>query len=205
MVLSKEEEQELIERVKEAPYFLRHIETQTEAICLEAVKRNAWVLYYVKNQTEQICLEAVKQSGMTLEHVKKQTPEICLEAVKQNGLALEYVQEQTDEICLEAIKQNQWALYYVNNQIEELCLTALYGGKGTYDGCLEDLTGDYTTHDDVKLYGFIKSPTTEMKEVNEILKKNNFSSYRQTRAQLVNKEISLTDSPYHVLEQLHHY
>ena len=205
MVLSKKEEQELIERVKENPYFLRHIETQTEAICLEAVKHDGLALEYVQEQTYEICLEAVRQNGEALFYVIKHTKDLCLEAIKNDGRALGFVKNQTEELCLEAIKQNQWALYYVNNQIEELCLTALYGGKGTYDGCLEDLTGDYTTHDDVKLYGFIKSPTTEMKEVNEILKKNNFSSYRQTRAQLVNKEISLTDSPYHVLEQLHHY
>ena len=39
MRLSKEKERELIEKVKENPYALEDIETQTEAICLEAIKK----------------------------------------------------------------------------------------------------------------------------------------------------------------------
>jgi len=62
------------------------------------VKYNGLDLKHIQNQTDEICLMAVKQNGLALKYVKNQTSEICKTAVAQNGDALKYVQKTTDEI-----------------------------------------------------------------------------------------------------------
>lgn len=98
--LSKEKEQELIEKIKVGVLSLRDVETQTEAICLAAMERDGEELVYVKHRTEKICFEAVRNRGETLMYMEEKTPRICLEAVKQDGWALEWVKERSEEICL---------------------------------------------------------------------------------------------------------
>ena len=175
MVLSKEKEQELIEKVKRNPLSLGDIETQTEAICLEAVKQDGIALMYVQKPTDELCLVAVQRNGLALEYVKKQTPQICLEAVKEDGCALEFVEEQTEEIKLIS------------------------------------LFGDYLYCDLDGLYDFYKENETTRTEVSliyELLKNSReyqTPSYQETRLKLALKQIRLTDSPYHVLEQLYHH
>lgn len=176
LVLPKEKERWLIEKVKGNPMLLRNIEIQTD----------------------EICLEAVKQNGDSLRYVKNQTPVICLESVKEYGHALRYVQKPTPKICLEAVKENHWALHRVRVQTEEMCLIALYNDSGIYDADSYDLDPE-----DIMLYEFIESPTKEMEAVNKILENHEFKSYRETRYRLANNEIGLNDSPYHVLKQLY--
>ena len=192
MTLSKEREQEYINMVRENPYFLKKVETQTPKICLEAVKENGRALQYVKNQTEEICLTAVKQNGRSLVYVKDQTEKICLEAIKESGRALRYVLNQTDKICLETIKEDVGALRYIKNQTEEICLRALFENN---------VYGD--TDIVYQIYVRIQSPTTEMKKVERILRKGHLLPYRQIRYQLVNGELEVNDSPYHVLEKMY--
>ena len=171
MILSKEKEQELIEKVKRNPLSLGDIETQTEAICLEAVKRDGWAL----------------------EYVKKQTPELCLAAVRKNIYALQFVKEKTLKICSEAVKQSKWALQFVEKQTEEMKLMSLFD--------------DYHPLDEFdNFYDLIEAPTTEMDFIYALLKNSReyqLPSYQETRLKLALKQIRLTDSPYHVLEQLY--
>ena len=174
MVLSKEEEQELIERVKEDPYFLRRIETQTETICLEAVERN----------------------GSALKYVKKQTPELCFKAVKENGWALEYVEKQTFKICLEAVKEDGYLLGLVGEKTEEMKLTSLFDDFESYDS-------DELEH----FYEMLDPNENEINLIYELLERWDYQlpSYREIRLKLALDEIRLTESPYHILDQLYHH
>ena len=193
MILSKEKEQEYIEKVKKDPIFLKEIEDQTEVICLEAVRRYGQVLEYVKEQTPELCLKAVKRDGWALEYVKDQTPEICLEAVKENIYALQFVKEKTLKICSEAVKQSKWALQFVKEQTEEMKLMSLFNGYEPLD-------------EFDNFYDLIEAPTTEMNFIYALLKNSReyqLPSYQKTRLKLALKQIRLTDSPYHVLEQLY--
>lgn len=72
---------------------LKHVNRQTEDICVAAVKQNGKAIYYVREQTERICREAVKQDGTALVYVKKQTSDICMEAFKQNKEAIKWVKD----------------------------------------------------------------------------------------------------------------
>jgi hypothetical protein len=49
---------------------LKHVETQTEAICLTAVRQNGYALQYVQNQTDAICRTAVAQEPDARRYVK---------------------------------------------------------------------------------------------------------------------------------------
>ena len=111
-----------INKVKRNGNALKHVNNQTDEICLEAVRQNGYALARVHNQTDEICLEAVRQNGYALQCVHNQTEEICLEAVRQNGYALKFVENQTEEICLEAVRQNSVALMHVEYQTAEICL-----------------------------------------------------------------------------------
>lgn len=77
---------------------------------LEAVKKNGFMLKHIENQTEEICLEAVKKYGLAMQFVKNQTDKICLEAVKTNGWALQFVRNQTPEEI-----KNRWIEIIENN------------------------------------------------------------------------------------------
>lgn len=190
MALSKKKEQEYIEKVKRDGRYLNRIKkNQTEAICLVAVKQDGWVLKFVKKPTEEILLEAIRNYkvpfGSVLEGIVNPTENLYWIAVKEDGLELEYVKNQTLKICLEAVKRCGWALEYVENQIGEVCLVALL--------------------QDSRSYKYIESPTKEMQYLHSTIQKkwkNGLPSYRVIRSKLTVGEIDLTDSPYHVLEQL---
>ena len=146
---------------------------------------------------EQETIEILKKDPMLLKDIKTQTEVVCLEAVKRNGSALLYVKNRTEMICLEAVKEKWSVLEYVENQTEEMCLEALFS-EGVYKG-------EEFDEEDEPIYEFIQSPTEEMTRIKEILMKTKLKSYRQIRSRLANQEISLTDSPYHVLEQLYSF
>lgn len=161
---------------------------------MEKVRMDGNALQTINEQTEAICLEAVRQNGDALEYVIEQTPQICLEAVRQNGFALRYVEKQTSQICLEAVKENSWALQYVEEQTEEIKLASLFDD---YQSCdLDDLRDFFIE---------IDSPTAEMNLIYELFEQWGYQlpSYRFIRSQLVDQEICLNDSPYHVLECLY--
>ena len=175
MALSKEKEQEYIEKVKKDPMFLTEIETQTEAICLEAVKQKGWAL----------------------EYVKEKTPEICLEAVKQNGMALEYVNEQTHRICLEAIKENGWSLEYIEEQTEELTLASFPNLSRMYQ--------EWDLWNYSSFFKLLKNPTQEITSLYNLLEywEERWPSYREIRSKLATGELTVHQSPYHVLDCLY--
>ena len=84
---------------------------------------------------------------------------------------------------------------YVEEQTEEIKLMSLFG---KYDHL--DEFGD--------IYDLIEAPTTEMSFIYELFKNSReyqIPSYQETRLELALKQIRLTDSPYHVLEQLYHH
>lgn len=174
---------------------LQFVENQTPELCLEAVKQNGLALRFVETQTPEICLEAVRNDGWALQYVNEQTEELYLEAAKQDGTALFHVKKRTPRVCLEALKKHGSALHYVKEQTEEICLEALFS-EGMYKGKIA--RGGYRP-----IYDYIKSPTKEMMMIKDILIENKSKSYRQIRSQLVNREIELNDSPYHVLERLY--
>lgn len=124
-VLTKDQEEEYIKKVKKNPMFLKEIETQIEAICVAAVSKMGKALKYVKHQTPEICMAAVKRSGKAIQYVKNQTEELCLEAMKKSPMSLEFVENQTDDICLEAIKKDSVAFKHVKNKNHKICLEAI--------------------------------------------------------------------------------
>ena len=54
--------EEVLEMVTKDGMLLKHVDNQTDEICLAAVKSNPVALTYVTNQTEHISLEAIKRS-----------------------------------------------------------------------------------------------------------------------------------------------
>lgn len=84
---------------------------------------------HIERQTEKICLAAVKQNGLLLEFVEEQTEEICITAVKQNGMALKFVGKinfpgckpinQTKKIYITAIEQNPQAVMFMETPKKE--------------------------------------------------------------------------------------
>ena len=174
MVLSKEKEQEYIEKINKNPIFLKEIEDQTEVICLEAVERN----------------------GSALKYVKKQTPELCFKAVKEDGWALEYVEKQTFKICLEAVKEDGYLLGLVGEKTEEMKLTSLFDDFESYDS-------DELEH----FYEMLDPNENEINLIYELLERWDYQlpSYREIRLKLALDEIRLTESPYHILDQLYHH
>lgn len=103
---------------------LAYVKEQTERLCFLAINTHDNTLKYVRNQTEEMCLEAVGFDPYDLRYVHNQTIRICLAAVSVDGEAVQFVRNQTDDICLEAVKNDWGALQYVINQTKEICLAA---------------------------------------------------------------------------------
>lgn len=162
---------------------------------INKIKGEGWTLEQIEEQTELICLEAVKQNGRALRLVENQTEQICWEAAKEDGWSLEYVKNQTAKVGLEAVKESGWALEYVNMKTEEMKLASLFDD---FQSCDSDELEDF--------YEFIDTPTSEMALIYGLLEQWGYQlpSYRFIRSQLVNQEICLNDSPYHVLDCLYY-
>ena len=195
MALSKEKEQEYIERVRMDGNELQSIDEQTEEVCLEGVKKNGRVLEMIENKTCDICLEAVKQNGLALTYVDKQTNEICFDAMRRNGFALRYAKEKSHKLSLEAVKQNGYALDCVVNQTEEIKLMSLFDD---FRSCDLDELNDF--------YKAIDNPTKEMNLIYQLLEgyqDYHLPSYQETRLKLTLKEMDWDASPYLVLDQLY--
>lgn len=150
-----------------------------------------------KIQTPAICLEAVRENPCALIYVEEQTDIICLEAVKQNGLVLAYVEEQTEEICLEAVKESGWVLESVEKQNEELKLASFSNLSCMYH---EWGLRDYTS-----FFEIMKNPTQEMTSLYNLLEywDDHWPSYREIRSKLATGELTVHQSPYHVLDCLY--
>ena len=72
-----------MEAVKKDGEVLRHIDKQTEEMCIIAVKQDVWNLGYVNKQTYNVCCAAIDVSTFALSLVDNQTPEICIYAIRK--------------------------------------------------------------------------------------------------------------------------
>jgi hypothetical protein len=66
---------------------LKHVPTQTPAICLRAVQTDPRALKYVHTQTPELCRAAVDHvGGLALQFVREQTLDLCTLAYERGGL-----------------------------------------------------------------------------------------------------------------------
>ena len=214
-VLTKDQEEEYIKKVKKEPLFLKEIETQTEAICLAAVSKMGKALKYVKNQTPEICMAAVKRSGKAIQYVKNQTEELCLEAMKKSPMSLEFVENQTDDICLEAIKKDRQILRELKKPSNKLCLELVkYDSEYVFEFEMKEVT------DEVYLTAILSKPiifdwlggvvpkaiSEELRIIWEsFLDEREPESYRFYRYLKTTEDVRFNESPYHVLDKMYGY
>lgn len=117
--------------VEQIGFALKHVENQTNTICMTAVQQNGMALRFVENKTDTIRMTAIKQNESALryvlfalvEHESKNQMGLYCGVVQQNGLALRCVlpENQTYAVCISAVRQNGLALQHVKNQTKTIC------------------------------------------------------------------------------------
>ena len=161
--------EEVLEIIRQEPYLLHDVQTQTSELCLEAVRRTGLSLFYVKHQTPEICFEAVKQNATALRYAKEQTLEICLVALSQKTDVLQYVDSQFyQELEIKLLAEHKarfcssgWKLFYYQDKYHAGCR-----GPWTAKEALEHWSEFHPRQDRAKL--FTKAIIKHQKHLNKI-------------------------------------
>jgi hypothetical protein len=115
----KKSEEVNIWKVRIDPEALRHIDNQTEEICLSAIKAfqlNAF--QYVNNKTEKICIEALN-CGISIRSIPQKTEKICIMAIIKNLNDLYCIYNVSPYVCFIAYTYHgKKALKYIPDSIK---------------------------------------------------------------------------------------
>lgn len=121
MIKMEEYERQMIKMIRMYGVELRHIDYQTEEICLEAVIRDPSEIQDVKDKfrTDRVCKKALKKNGMMITWIHNPTEEMKKTAVRQNGRAIELIRCPSKEVCILALLQYPEAIEILRGKKDE--------------------------------------------------------------------------------------
>lgn len=112
-------EKEIIEKLKENPWSIEHIENPTEEMCLYVVSK-AWnALKYIKEPSCDVIKKAIESKGWAIQFVKDPSLELQKLAVEKDYDSIKYIKNPTTEVQVISVKKDWSALKFIENPSEE--------------------------------------------------------------------------------------
>lgn len=207
-----------LEAVRQKGWALAYVHHQTPEICLETIKNDGQAIEWVAHPTmemsltaiktypswmseltempESFYLEAVKQNPSVFPFIKNPTVKVLFEAVKQDGKLIQHItnSQLTRKICGEAIKQT--FLTFSMEQKEGLKISTLLEKSQKKELIATELLKQPS------LFDIIPFREEELSKIQHLIPRNqdfSFESYQSYRIQLKLEQLSLDQSPYHLL------